>query len=218
MTINVSYKRNLPHIHPADSIFFITFRLANSLPAHVLEQLHKEKEEHYYHLKKQLSPRKQSEQKYILEKLYYGKFDRLLDRPTDGPLWLKNPRIAQIVADKLQELDGKRFSILAYCIMANHVHLLIDTTGYREISSKHGDGKTKNYPLADTMRLLKGSTARFCNLALKRQGQFWHHESYDHVVRDDDELNRIIEYILNNPVKAGLVKHWQEWEFTYLRR
>jgi len=100
--------------------------------------------------------------------------------------------------------------------MSNHVHLLFDSTGYNQSSVTNISGKTKDYPVADTMRLLKGSTSRFCNLALKRAGAFWHKESYDHYVRDDDELYRIIEYILNNPVKAGLVKQWEEWKFSYV--
>ena len=48
-----------------------------------------------------------------------------------------------------------------------------------------------------------------------KDGAFWHHESYDHYVRDE-ELNRIIQYIVNNPVKAGMVEDWRDWKFTYL--
>jgi len=65
------------------------------------------------------------------------------------------------------------------------------------------------------LRLLKGSTARKCNLLLKRAGPFWHHESYDHVVRDEKELFRIIDYILNNPVKAGLAKSSVKWKHNF---
>jgi REP element-mobilizing transposase RayT len=131
-------------------------------------------------------------------------------------IWLKEERLAQIVADKILELHLKRYLLIAYCIMSNHVHLLFDSTGYNESSATNLAGKTKDYPVADAMRLLKGNTSRFCNLALNRTGTFWHKESYDHYVRDDDELYRIIEYILNNPVKVGLVKHWEDWKFSHL--
>lgn len=100
--------------------------------------------------------------------------------------------------------------------MSNHVHLLFDTTGYNESAATNIAGKTKDYPVADTMRLLKGSASRFCNLELERNGAFWQKESYDHYVRNDEELCRIVEYILNNPVKAGLVKYWEDWKFSYL--
>ena len=59
------------------------------------------------------------------------------------------------------------------------------------------------------------STARFCNLELNRSGNFWQHESYDHVVQTEEELSRTILYILNNPVKAGLVTDGKDWKYTY---
>ncbi len=67
------------------------------------------------------------------------------------------------------------------------------------------------------MQSLKGYTARQGNLALGRRGAFWQHESFDHVVRDRAEFGRIINYVLNNPVKAGLVNHWQDWKWNYCR-
>ena len=65
------------------------------------------------------------------------------------------------------------------------------------------------------MQSLKGRTARQVNLLLGRSGDFWQHENYDHVVRDEAERQRIVTYILNNPVKANLVEHWQDWPWTY---
>ena len=65
------------------------------------------------------------------------------------------------------------------------------------------------------MRLLKGRTAFQANKILKRKGKFWQHESYDHVVRDEKELIRIIKYILNNPIKSGLCETHEEWEWNY---
>lgn len=212
----VFYWRNLPHIHPKDGIFFVTFRLAGSLPAHVVRHLREEKDREIKQLEKKFSRKEFIQEKYKLEKRFFGKYDGRLDRATDGPHWLNDQRIAQIVADKIHDLDGKRYRLIAYCPMSNHGHQLIDTTGYHTSAETNVAGKTKDYPLSDTLRLLLGNTARFCNLALGRRGSFWHNESYDHYVRDDDELVRIIHYILNNQVKAGLVKDWQEWKFSYL--
>jgi REP element-mobilizing transposase RayT len=69
---------------------------------------------------------------------------------------------------------------------------------------------------------LAGSLSRAVleRLAEERLGQagaFWLHESYDHYVRDEKELSRIITYVLNNPVKAGLIKRWQEWQWSYCK-
>jgi REP element-mobilizing transposase RayT len=106
-----------------------------------------------------------------------------------------------------------RYNLISYCIMSNHVHLLIESL-VTENANHHG--KSAKYPLTETLRLIKGSAARDCNLALKREGHFWQHESYDRYVRDEQELARIIQYMLNNPVKAGLVKEWKDWQYTYL--
>ena len=75
---------------------------------------------------------------------------------------------------------------------------------------------TAKFPVTDVLRLLKGSTARKCNLELGRSGEFWTHESYDHFIRDEREFANVIAYILNNPVKAGLVAEWTDWKFSYV--
>lgn len=67
------------------------------------------------------------------------------------------------------------------------------------------------------MQSLKGYTARKANCLLGRSGTFWQHESYDHVVRDPSEWRRIVNYVLNNPVKAGLVDTWEKWQWSYCR-
>jgi len=65
------------------------------------------------------------------------------------------------------------------------------------------------------MSSLKGPTAREANLVLGRSGAFWQHENYDHVVRDEAELNRIVAYVLDNPVRAGLAQSCEEWKWSY---
>ena len=110
-------------------------------------------------------------------------------------------------------MEGKYLELMAYCIMPNHVHLLIESLIAGHLKHR---GKTAVYQVADMLRLLKGSTARDCNLKLARNGRFWNHESYDHFVRNEQELERTVKYILNNPVKAGLVEEWKDWQFTYI--
>ena len=67
------------------------------------------------------------------------------------------------------------------------------------------------------MHSLKGRSAIQANPLLNRQGEFWQHENYDHVVRDEAEKNRIITYILYNPVKAGFTQDWQAWPWSYCK-
>jgi REP element-mobilizing transposase RayT len=210
------YRRRLPHWHPEGQTFFITFRLVNSLPAQVIQALQEERERERQIICTQFSGNQQRQELYNLDKKYFGRFDAWLDRCiAESPRWLAQENVARIIVEQIHALDGERYRLIACCIMSNHIHLFIDTAGYQPPVTPPHDGPTAPYPLADTLKLLKGRTARYCNQALGRGGAFWHHESYDHVVRDEKEFERIIWYILNNPVKAGLVKNWEDWPFTY---
>ena len=114
--------------------------------------------------------------------------DRLLDRETSGPLYLRMPSVAMIVEHAIHECGRDDYALHAWVLMPNHVHLVI---------TPHGN-------VSALLRKLKGKTARLANLALGREGSFWQHESYDRLVRDDQEFRRIENYILQNPVRAGL--------------
>ena len=202
------YRRNLPHIHPDGYPIFFTFNLANSLPAEIVKELKARREQ-------ELKAAKNQDERYDIHKRYFDQYDEWLDRCEQGPRWLASENIAQTVADEIHRLQDERYILMAYCIMPNHVHLLIESLLVEDLPHK---GKTAKYPVADTMRFLKGRTARFCSLELQRNDSFWDHESYDHYARDEKEVARIILYILNNPVKAGLVKEWKDWKFTYVNR
>jgi putative transposase len=152
---------------------------------------------------------------------WFVKFEDLLHRAQIGPEWLKDKRVAKIVADSLHFLDGRSYTLDAYCVMSNHVHAVfkpfVTEAELREAIDDRGRYHFEsNHPsLARIMKSIKGYTAREANRVLGRRGHFWHAESYDHYVRDAAEYGRIVKYVLNNPVKAGLVGHWQEWEWNY---
>jgi len=212
-----NYRRNLPHWQPEGAMFFITFRLANSLPIHVIQELETERERQKQLVRAKYSGAQQHAELYKLDKKHFGQFDAWLDRCVEeSPRWLADENVAQIVADEIHKLDGERYSLIAYCLMSNHAHLVIDTAE-RNNKPAHA-GVTRKYPLTDTMKLLKGRTARFCNQALGRSGTFWQAESYDHVIRNEKEYENTIWYTINNPVKAGLVEQWEDWKFTYVSR
>ena len=65
------------------------------------------------------------------------------------------------------------------------------------------------------LKSLKWYTGVECNKILRRSGSFWQHESYDHIIRSEDELLKIVEYVLLNPVKAGLVEKLEDWKWSY---
>ena len=111
---------------------------------------------------------------------------------------------------------------MAYCIMPNHVHVVFavrrDSSRLNEAGvCSRAEARRTVTTVTDILRLIKGSTARACNAALRRTGPFWQHESYDHVVRNGEELEHTIWYVLNNPVKARLVDSWEQWQWTYCK-
>ena len=201
------YRRNLPHIQPEGATFFITARLTDSLPWAVIERLQEERR-----LRRQAVERMDCPQAekwamlYEEDRRYLGRYDRLLDGATEGPVWLSDPRVAEPACEQFRRYDDQAYELLAYCIMPNHIHLVFTPR-------PRADGRY--HALAWIMQQLKGGTAFKANAILGRRGAFWHHESYDHYARDGRELERIVAYVLNNPVKAGLAESWEEWPWTY---
>jgi|SRR5687768_3343582 len=193
------YKRRLPHIQIAGATYFITFRLVNSLPIEVLNQLAEETR----NIKKLPEDQKES-----AHHAWFAKFDDYLDKALRGNLNLKNEQIANIVAESIQFRDGKTYDLVSYCIMPNHVHLVC--TPLEKSSELY-------FGLAEILHSLKRHTAREANKIFQTNGPFWQHESYDHFIRNDAELERIIKYVLHNPVKANLVKEQKDWIWTYCK-
>lgn len=169
------HERNLPHYYPPGAILFVTWCLYGSNSHRMPRASH--------------------------TGVAFAQSDRLLDRAISGSLWLRDSRIAGIVAETLEcgETEYRLYDRFAWVIMPNHVHLVMRPL--RE--------------LPNVMRWIKGSSARGANLALGRTGKpFWQPESYDHFVRNTGELNRIIRYVERNPVSAGLVASIEDWPWS----
>lgn len=171
----------------------------NSLPKEALDKLAEESERI-----KKLPP----DEIELAQRRWFGKFDDYLEKVLCGEAYLKNEQIANLVAEAIQYRDGKVYTLEAFCIMPNHGHVVCTP-----LEKENGEFNS----LSEILQSLKRHTARQANLALGRSGTFWQDESYDHVVRDQAELERIVKYVLNNPVKAGLVNDWKEWKWSYSR-
>jgi REP element-mobilizing transposase RayT len=202
------YERNLPHIQPPGASLFVTFRLAGSIPKVVLERLKMENQENERGIVQTAEPAEQSRFLYEEQKRQFGRYDAVLDEVSSGPVWLSQPEIAEIVMEAMHYRDGNVYDLEVFCIMPNHVH-----TVFSPLENETGGW----YALQSIMHSLKRHTAREANKALGREGAFWQYESYDHVVRGRREWERIIAYVLNNPVMAGLVERWEDWPWTYLK-
>ncbi|MBI3821894.1 MAG: transposase [Planctomycetes bacterium] len=128
--------------------------------------------------------------------------DRFLDTADQDPLDLKDSANAKIVEDSILFGVPDRYELFAWCLMANHVHVLLQPV----------------WELPRITKGIKGFTAREINKRQQRIGRvFWQDESYDHWARDDAEVMRIIAYIENNPVAAGLCAKPEDWPWSSAR-
>jgi REP element-mobilizing transposase RayT len=167
----------LPHFDSQDTVQFVTFRLGDSLPAHVVAQL---------------------STKTNLETATAELLDRGL-----GACWLRRPEIARLVEDSLTIFDGERYRLLAWTIMPNHVHVLLETMPSASLGQVVGSWKR--------------FTGREANILLKRTGQFWHADYWDRFIRNDRHFEVVRDYIDNNPVKARLATEPHLWPWGSAR-
>jgi putative DNA methylase len=126
--------------------------------------------------------------------------DRLLDHARCGPAFLRQPEIAETVLTSIQYgVEIGHYVLHAWVIMPNHVHLLL----------------TPKVSASKLLGSLKAATAKRANLLLQRTGRpFWQDESYDHLVRNDEEFRRIWRYVESNPVTAGLAARPEEYAWS----
>jgi REP element-mobilizing transposase RayT len=169
---------------------FVTYRLADSLPRKVVEQLRRE----YKIIKVQVDDTKTVERAMIR-----ARFARRLDEYLDvgnGECYLRNPAVAHAIVDSWRHFDGRRYRLIAWCVMPNHVHVIFQLA--------------RGSDLDRVIHSWKSYTANVANAMLNRSGTFWYREYYDHCIRDERELEETIKYVLDNPAKRGLV----DWPFV----
>ncbi|WP_461094737.1 REP-associated tyrosine transposase [Spirosoma gilvum] len=188
---------------PPGETLFITFRLYGTVPFAVLLQL---QQEHSKLIQEHISSQESLEIiKKRLEGRYFISFDKYLDRCSGHANWLQQDEIAQLVKQSLHFGHNSTYNLHAYCIMPNHVHALLTPL-------------EDDVPFYKILQRIKTYTSVRANRILNRVGQpFWQAESYDHVVRTHKSFGSIINYILQNPVKAGLVENWEDWPHSYCR-
>jgi REP element-mobilizing transposase RayT len=174
----------IPHIEKQGATYFVTFRLADSLPARVTNELRRQRrnlEESEGH--------RRPDATWHLTRAQRKRIEKALDT-NHGACWLKNEPVAKTVAAALRHFDRDRYALGAWCVMPNHVHV--------------GLQPGESAGLGPVVHSWKSFTAQEANKLLGRNGRFWQREYYDHVVRDMDELKRTWRYILQNPARAGL--------------
>jgi REP element-mobilizing transposase RayT len=173
----------VPHFDHPGLIQGITFRLADSLPAHARTSMVEE-------LKNADNSTKRARIEAYLNAGY-------------GACYLRDPRIARLVEDALLHFDGARYRLIAWVIMPNHVHVLVEMF--------------EGYSLDKIVHSWKSYSAKEANRILGRTGRFWFREYFDRYIRDERHFANAVRYIHHNPVNAGLVDTPEDWPFSSAR-
>ena len=189
--ISIRSRGRLPHWEAEKATCFVTFRLADSLPSNILDDYRFERED-IIKTAEALGRELSISELARLDELYSEKVETYLDAGC-GACHLTDPPVAQAVKGALLHFDGIRYHLLAWCIMPNHVHAVLRSLG--------------EHRLADIMHSWKSFTAKKANRLLRRTRALWQREYYDHLVRDEIDFYRILEYVVDNPRKSGL----QNW-------
>jgi putative transposase len=181
------YIRHLPHWRQEGATYFVTFRLADSLPQVKLDQL--------------ATLRAEWEQRHpppwdraaleMLAKETMEKVERWLDQGM-GSCVFQNSAFAGLLAEAMHHFDGVRYELDAYVVMPNHAHALVRPTMPVEYPLESILGSWKQYSSTQVNRRIGSKEVR------------WQEESYDRIVRDEEHLYRCLQYIGRNPRIAGL--------------
>lgn len=179
----------LPHFERDGLVQTVTFCLADSIPAPVLQEWRDRLD-----LQRRL---RQPEQ--TIKQEFQLRIQRYLDAGR-GECCLSRPDAAGIVEEALLYFDGVRYRLLAWVIMPNHVHLVVEIFA--------------GYPLYRIVHSWKSFTASKVNKQLGKKGSLWRREYYDRFVRNERHLEDAIDYVHGNPAKAGLVGKAEDWRFS----
>lgn len=183
-----SYRGYLPHFDDEETTQFITFRLADAMPNHVVESWRRELQ-----LTAEVGP---SPRHVKAQRTLRTLIEKYLDSGY-GSCVLRQTEVAQIVQNALQCFDGQRYQLYAWVVMPNHVHVLCR--------------QTSGWQLSTIVQSWKSFTAHAINKHLGRTGTLWQADYFDRWIRNDNHFLSVAYYIEHNPVTAGLCKSPSDW-------
>ena len=178
-------ENRLPHWQQEGAIYFITFRLADAIPATLRHQLDEERA-----VWLRLHPEPWSEE---IERENHKRFSGAIERWLDaghGSCILRRSECREIVNEALHHFDGDRLALISAVVMPNHVHAIFV--------------QNPQWPLEKILNSWKTFTARRINALLERRGSLWQRDYFDRLVRDQGHFENCVRYIRRNPGKAQL--------------
>jgi len=125
---------------------------------------------------------------------------------------LADDRVARAIADSLLKArDHKRFYLLAWCVMPDHVHILLSPR--RRPVGARSSGR-RGTPLSDCIRDWARVSAHVANKVLGQNGPLWQEGFHDHAIRRDEKLEDVVNYIHYNPVRRSLADRAEDWPWS----
>ena len=182
----------LPHIENK-TIQTVTFRLADSVPRALIERWKNSIE---------VCSINDTQQSRDSESVKLHQMIETYEDTGCGECLLRDDRIAQIVSDALHYHNGQRYRLIRWCIMPNHVHVVLEVF--------------EGYSLSTILQTWKSYSAHAICKLLARKGRIWMPEYFDRFVRSEEHLRFAMDYVDNNPVKAGLCANPSDWRWCGL--
>jgi REP element-mobilizing transposase RayT len=191
-SIHIRSRGYLPHWEAAEGgIYLVTFRLADALPRTVIEKLAGERQLLVRKFEKERKRSLSWIDRLVVNRLFAARVDHYLDAGS-GSCVLRDERAATIVVTALRFFDAKRYQLTSWCVMPNHVHLIVRPFA--------------GWSLSSILHSWKSYTSKEIRRALDLEGsQVWQEEYFDHLLRGEEELREMNAYVLRNPESAGLV-------------
>ena len=189
----------LPHLKREGGTYFVTFRQAGTLPKEVLLRFKQEPEAILAQAQAAKRPLTWHEQEELF-RWYSSRVDKYLDAG-HGICYLRNPELADLVAGAICFFEGQRYELRAWVVMPNHAHVVV--------------WPMPEHTLSDILHSWKSFTSHEINKRLaEKVVPFWQGESFDHLIRDDEDLYRCCHYTTMNPVNAGLCARPEDWNWS----
>lgn len=210
-----AYRHMLPHFQQPGQAYFVTWSLIDALPPKALEVYtrHLKQIKANIELARKLNKSEETivglQMEYTtIRRKYMKAYDDLLHLQTKFIVDLSKKENQEIVLESLRYWEGKRIENYGVCVMKNHVHWV-----FRLYEKNECDEPVY---LQDILHSVKRYSASKINKLEGLTGALWQKESYDTTIRDDKHLIRAVEYTIENPVEARLVKDWKDWKGTFL--
>jgi putative transposase len=187
------YVRHLPHWRQRGATYFVTFRLADSLPQARRDQLQQWRAQ----WEREHPPPRSSRDWEAFARQFTRATEAWMDEG-NGECVFRSPELAELMSVSFLHFQDLRYSTICFVVMPNHCHVVVRPLG--------------EFDLETILNSWKGYVGHEVNRRLGRRGPLWQDESYDRIIRDEEHLYRVVQYIGNNPAKAGLPRlQWHRW-------